>query len=118
MSTSRRISEGSDGSSTDSSTDPASHDSSAHVNHDTKHQQKFSGLADQKHAAEQREEERRDESPPEDRSFVYRKPGAGNLLTEFLENDSPECRWYLFRKNQASLIANDFSFPHLSRFDI
>ncbi|EQL32687.1 hypothetical protein, variant 1 [Blastomyces dermatitidis ATCC 26199] len=85
MSTSRRISEGSDGSSTDSSTDPASHDSSAHVNHDTKHQQKFSGLADQKHAAEQREEERRDESPPEDRSFVYRKPGAGNLLTEFLE---------------------------------
>ncbi|OJD12042.1 hypothetical protein ACJ73_09414, partial [Blastomyces percursus] len=83
MSTSRRSSEGSDGSSVDGSTDPALH-ASSHVYHDAKHQQKFSGLADQKHAAEQREEQRREGSRPENHSFVYRKPGAGNLLKEFL----------------------------------
>ncbi|PGH00822.1 hypothetical protein GX51_05599 [Blastomyces parvus] len=84
MATSRTSSESSDGSSADTSTDPAAHDSGPHVYHDTKHQHKFSGLADQKHAAEQREEEKREESPREDRSFTYRKPGAGNLLKEFL----------------------------------
>ncbi|QSS61423.1 MFS multidrug transporter [Histoplasma capsulatum] len=69
-----------------SSTNLGSHDPPEHLHHDTKHQENFSGLVAQKHAAEEREEERREEPKPEDRSFAYRKPGAGNLLKEFLGN--------------------------------
>ncbi|EER39224.1 MFS multidrug transporter [Histoplasma capsulatum H143] len=87
MTTPRQSSEGSDVISTvGSSTNLGSHDPPKHLHHDTKHQENFSGLVAQKHAAEEREEERREESKPEDRSFAYRKPGAGNLLKEFLGN--------------------------------
>ncbi|KAG5289363.1 MFS multidrug transporter [Histoplasma ohiense] len=85
MTTPRQSSEGSDAISTvGSSTNLGSHDPPEHLHHDTKHQENFAGLVAQKHAAEEREEERREESKPEDRSFAYRKPGAGNLLKEFL----------------------------------
>lgn len=80
----RQSSEGNDGSSTlENTTSPGSDEPSEHGHYDTKHQHHFSGLADQKQAAEQREEEKRGISQPEDRSFAYRKPGAENLLKEF-----------------------------------
>ncbi|OJD13984.1 hypothetical protein AJ78_05621 [Emergomyces pasteurianus Ep9510] len=85
MATPRKNSESSDTSSTLDSPGGA-HEQSEHGHYDTKHEQLFSGLADQKQAAEQREEEKREISHPEDRSFAYRKPGAGNLMKEFLGN--------------------------------
>ncbi|PGH19036.1 hypothetical protein AJ79_00070 [Helicocarpus griseus UAMH5409] len=63
-----------------------SDDASRHGHPDPQHPQGFTGLVDQKGIASERENQKRERHPGEDRSFANRKPGADSVWKEWLNN--------------------------------